>query len=399
MPRSRFVAAGLLAVALPAVALACLWDYDTLKQERARFPDTLELITGKFLRHSKEFYEWRIQDRLKKLQTDPKNLAYYDDLAVAYDKTGQHDKAIETMLDKEKLKPGLYETYANLGTFYFHSAKLEEGLPYIDKALAINPDAHFGRERYQKWLVEYAISRRDGERIPLPLRPSSSWDWSKGDPPPTDFAAFVRRQLGKSRNEKLTDAETLAAAKGILGMMRFGHYDSPILLEALGDLLVGGPYGATEREGDAKRLAARAYLKASYETKDETAKKAYRNFAHEALQMQIRDPNTHESLRLEDLEGEFKRQLEDAEQWYFDLQGRELNWIRDGMNPEAEFDQLYTQEPTAAGEPSDDVEYSRFRYFLKNYPGGATAVGVILAALLLLTAFVVRRYRRARRRA
>ncbi|MEZ6049381.1 MAG: hypothetical protein R3C11_28140 [Planctomycetaceae bacterium] len=28
------------------------------------------------------------------------------------------------------------------------------------------------------------------------------------------------------------------AIKGVSGMMRFGHYDSPILLEALGDLLV-----------------------------------------------------------------------------------------------------------------------------------------------------------------
>ena len=56
-----------LLLGLPTAVFACLWDYDTLKQERARFPETLELITGKFLRHSKEFYEWRIQDRLQKL--------------------------------------------------------------------------------------------------------------------------------------------------------------------------------------------------------------------------------------------------------------------------------------------------------------------------------------------
>ena len=54
MPRFP-IAVALLA--LPTAAFACLWDYDTLKQERARFPDALEVITGKFLRHSPEFYE------------------------------------------------------------------------------------------------------------------------------------------------------------------------------------------------------------------------------------------------------------------------------------------------------------------------------------------------------
>ncbi|MGH6644977.1 MAG: hypothetical protein ACRED3_20010, partial [Bradyrhizobium sp.] len=59
-----------LLVGLPAIALACLWDSDTLKQERSRFPTTLELITGKFLRHSPEFYKWRIEDRQARIAAD-----------------------------------------------------------------------------------------------------------------------------------------------------------------------------------------------------------------------------------------------------------------------------------------------------------------------------------------
>jgi hypothetical protein len=50
-----------LVLSLPAVAVACLWDVDTLRMERSRFPSVLELITGKFLRHSPEFYRWRIR--------------------------------------------------------------------------------------------------------------------------------------------------------------------------------------------------------------------------------------------------------------------------------------------------------------------------------------------------
>src|SRR5262245_22159446 len=113
-------------LAVPVAAWGCLWDYDTLRQERARFPGAAEMIVGKFLRHSKEFYEWRISDRLEKLKADPKNLAHHDDLAVAYQKVGQHAKAVETILAKETIQPGLYETYSNLGTFYILNGDLKE---------------------------------------------------------------------------------------------------------------------------------------------------------------------------------------------------------------------------------------------------------------------------------
>src|SRR5262245_8534092 len=151
------VFAGLL---LPSVAFACLWDYDTIKMERSRFPGTLELITGKFLRHSPEFYQWRITNRLKRLEADPSNALLLDDLAVAYDKTGQHEKAIETALKTEQLHPGRYETASNLATFLFHAGRPEEGIPHVDRALKINPNAHFGREKYQKFLTEYVVGRK-----------------------------------------------------------------------------------------------------------------------------------------------------------------------------------------------------------------------------------------------
>ena len=96
------VLAGLL---VPSVVAACSWDYDTIKMERTRFPGTLELITGKFLRHSPEFYRWRIDDRLKRLESAPSDAALLDDLAVAYDKTGRHDEAIKTARRTEQLHP------------------------------------------------------------------------------------------------------------------------------------------------------------------------------------------------------------------------------------------------------------------------------------------------------
>ena len=76
------------------IGLSCIWDRDTIAMERQRFPSTMEIISGKFLRHSPEFYQWRIQDRAAKLNTNPNQWNYYDDLAVACDKTGNPTKAL-----------------------------------------------------------------------------------------------------------------------------------------------------------------------------------------------------------------------------------------------------------------------------------------------------------------
>jgi len=236
----------------------------------------LELITGKFLRHSKEFYEWRIQDRLGKIAKDPNRIEYYDDLTVAYEKTCQHGLALEWILKKEKLKPGLYETYANLGTFHILAGDFEQGLPYIDKALAININAHFGRERYQKWLVEYSLTRKKAGKISFPLQEETPFRRH----PVGSFVEFLTQQLDV---KQMSHEEVRKAIQGIFGMMRFANHENPFLLEALGDLLFD-----TYAEGskDAKRLAAFAYLKASYGMQDLKAKDSYKKLAKKALELQ-----------------------------------------------------------------------------------------------------------------
>ena len=99
----------------------------------------------------------------------PDNPALADDLAAAYDKTGRDDKAIAVTLDVERKSPGRYETAANLGTFYIHSGRYEDGLKQIERAIQINPNAHFGREVYQKLLMEYLLECRVAGKIPVPL--------------------------------------------------------------------------------------------------------------------------------------------------------------------------------------------------------------------------------------
>lgn len=339
----------------PPAVMACLWDQDTIRMERSRFPGTLELITGKFLQHSPEFYRWRIADRLQRLESDPANVSLLDDLAVAYDKTGQHDKAIDTARRIEEIEPGRYETAANLATFLIHAGRLQEGLPHLERALTINPDAHFGREKYQKLLVEYLLARRQEKKEGEPALPLATVELPKGDvsledaPFDVDISHTFTEFLSPSTS--LTPAENAAAMKGIKGMMRFGKYDAPPLLEALGMLLTQEEQGP---ETDAKQLAARAYLMASYQVPAGPSRERYRALAHRALYMQVRRGSTSDEIKLAQVEADFERELAEAREWRDELREREQSWIRDGVDSEAAFAELYGRDPELSGMEARD---------------------------------------------
>lgn len=311
--------------AAPPVA-ACLWDKDTIMQERSRFPTALELMTGKFIRHTEELYAWRIRDRQAKIAADPDDLSLVDDLAVAHDKLGEHDAAIEAMQAILPRDPDRYETLANLGTFYIHAGDYERGIELIDRALVVNPDAHFGRERYQRWLAEYVVATKgDSDALVYPLFMR----------PPHGFDAFLAKKIGAPT---ISVAEAQAAVKGVLGMMRFGHHDSPILLEALGDLLSG-----PEHQADANQLAARAYLLAAEAVGDSNARAHYEAEANTVLAVQLDASLTKLRATLADEKAE-------ADAWYAELAARENAWIRDGEDPEEKIRELYADQPRLTGD-------------------------------------------------
>ena len=315
--------------------LACLWDHDTLQMERSRFPDVLELITGKFLRHSKAFYEWRITDRSARIENGESTKELYDDLAVAYDKTGQHDKAVETIKRKDELWPGLYETLANHGTFLIHSGKLEDGVKLIRKAIEVNPDAHFGREVYQQLLVEYVLERKLDGKTMLPLgarRKKEDGSILRG----SSFADFLFKKQKVDYKDR--EAERKKALKGIMGMMRFGNFESPVLLETLADLLMdeGMP------KDDGKWLAARAYLKAAYETDDdETVSAAYQMKARFAIKL-------HEHANIKSVARKFDEELMAANNWWVSVSNDEEKWIEAGVDVDAEFSKEYFRKLVSA---------------------------------------------------
>lgn len=269
----------LLGMVIAAPVGACLWDTDTLQMERKRFPGADELITGRFVRHSRAYYEWRLEDRLKRVQ--PYDPEVVDDLAVAYDKLGRQSEGIAILESCLSEHPDRYETIANLGTLLIHSGKPDEGAKLIERAIEINPQAHFGREKYQLLLVRYIQQSELKSKGVL----SSESRWQQHEA--AGFAKFVLEQKDLPTHGytdistvwKAQSAELDAARKGILGILHFGNFESPVVLEALGDVLLR----CGEGPDDARLLAARAYLKASFHVTGPEAVTAYETMADEAL--------------------------------------------------------------------------------------------------------------------
>ena len=166
--------------AAPTLTLACIWDTDTLAMEAKAFPGIAEVLTGRFERLPPRYYEMRLERVRREVAASPANLALYDDAGAACDRLKRSDNAVAWMERKaavlaaadQSLPATLehrYRLHANLGTFLAHRW-LRNGAPRdnmedirraeseIAEAIQINPDAHFGREKYQlaaiRWLID-----------------------------------------------------------------------------------------------------------------------------------------------------------------------------------------------------------------------------------------------------
>jgi len=176
-----------VALGLGWQAVACIWDRDTLAAEAKGLPEALLVITGRFDRNPPLYYEIMARRVEREIAREPNRLDLYDDLAVAYDRLGEGDKAIEWMERKKQIlerlpekaprqKDALYRYYANIGTFYAHRWLREGGSlekpgdlkaahAALTRAIEINPDAHFGREIFQVWAIEWMLDAETKESL------------------------------------------------------------------------------------------------------------------------------------------------------------------------------------------------------------------------------------------
>jgi hypothetical protein len=270
---------------------------------------------------------------------------------------------------KEKRYPGLYTTAANTGTFHIHAGDLELGLEHLERALLINPNAHFGREVYQTLLAKYLVEvRGTGGALTLPvckteIDPDSS--------PTSGFWSFIREE--RKIQPETAEKEIRLAVRGMMGIMRFGSYDSPILLEALSDLLIA------DVNHDAKRLATRALLKASYGVDEEAQREAYRSKARAVIAKQTSDLNNSVSMDLAEIESAFGAELAIANASWSKLYNNELKWIADGEDVDARFADAYDEGTYRTRISSEARERTMRKY-------GKIAAGLLA---LIATAFLV----------
>lgn len=158
-----------LALGLAATALPCINDLDTKRIEMETRFDVRSMVAGRYEVNPPVYYEMRVErlkNEIAKGTSDP-NL--YDDLSAAYERLGKTDEAIKVINRKLTLKAKFtsedsYKFHANLGTFLAHKALaaqdgkpdkllMKQALSHLEKAVEINPEAHFGREAAQIELV------------------------------------------------------------------------------------------------------------------------------------------------------------------------------------------------------------------------------------------------------
>jgi tetratricopeptide (TPR) repeat protein len=233
--RLFWLAASLFCVsALPA--RACLQDRDTVAVEMAGLPDVAQAISGHFIANPPLYYQMRIDRIQAKLAHEPITLSEYDDAAVASDRLGKDDEAIAWIEKKHRLLPAYdpgnapmkeqwYRYYANTGTFWAHrwlragaspatASQMDTAVGDIQRAIAIKPNAHFGREGCQlvimQWIAD-TVRKRKANGKPLS-------DVQQSDAQ-MDLDARLQREAAKDHFEIL---------KGLCGLIVLGNaWESP----------------------------------------------------------------------------------------------------------------------------------------------------------------------------
>lgn len=236
MKRLAALLAALLCVS--ALALPCLWDMDTLRYEANGLPGVVEVITGRFEREPARYYEVRLERVTRELAADPTKLELYDDAGVACDRLYRGDEAIDWMErkfaqldaapDSPAKREALYRYHANLGTFLAHRwlragadrtslGDLRSGREHIQRAIELNPDAHFGRERYQLFALDWLIE------LPTPSKPGFEFDqepWTLLDACPPELRLLPRKIYLDSLNA--ADPNAAAATNALTGLIVMG---------------------------------------------------------------------------------------------------------------------------------------------------------------------------------
>lgn len=317
---------------------ACLWDSDTLYMEAKGLGSLTEVITGRFDRFPPLYYQMRL-DRITALDEATLTLNDYDDAAVACDRLGKGDQAIAWMARKaEALKAATniadatnpdtadhqYRYLANLGTFHAHRwlrtgtdrtnlADLETARDLIAQAIELNPDAHFGRERYQMLAIEWLLDPPASQYGEVPTIFDA-----------TDAELRPRYVSGNLEKNGFKDASA-----GLAGLIVLGNaWESTDIFTALSYALID--------EGN----AAIGYL-AELRTKEikESGKRSLHPSFAELEESQAFSPSSHSTeYVLQQIDSYYPRARKEAESWRAARNSFILAKLETGLHPDTNAD-------------------------------------------------------------
>ena len=145
-----------LCFGFPTLLPACLWDADTLADEKKSHPTMAAAILGNppDLGDPAKLRKRIAELNAKRRENDP---AWWNDLAGAHIRLGESKRAAELLESVIARFHDDYGVHANLGTAYHLLGRYAEAEKEIARDLEINPEAHFGLEKYHLALLQYLV--------------------------------------------------------------------------------------------------------------------------------------------------------------------------------------------------------------------------------------------------
>lgn len=235
---------GMVLAGAPSVAAACGWTWETYHAEAKSLPCVFDAVLGFWPKHTARYHEIRIEAAQSALRWAPLWTDGLDAKGVSQMKLGRLEEARATMQTRLQIDEDAYPAHANLGTLLTFSGEYDAALEHIDRAMKIEPQAHFGREQYHRALVVFL------QRV-------------AADPKVATRENFLGIELTKQQRlhgSKRTyasleiDGDSASAFDALVSMITvYGADQVPELYLALGELLAA--------RGD-RRLAYAAYRRA-----------------------------------------------------------------------------------------------------------------------------------------
>jgi tetratricopeptide (TPR) repeat protein len=134
---------------------ACGWSWETYAAEGESLPCVYDALLGYFPAHTPEYHEAVTRAVDYALGWTPQWTAGLDAKGLALMHLSRYPEAEVVMKQRLSINAEAYAAHANLGTLFTFTRQFPTALRHIDRAMALEPKAHFGREIYHRKLVVF----------------------------------------------------------------------------------------------------------------------------------------------------------------------------------------------------------------------------------------------------